>query len=427
MKNIKNKRLELLKELKSSIRGSAIHMPVGVDIAKDSHVAFMGQSNGHTLLKTFSFPNNIVGFEKFINKVETVKEKNGLEKVVIGLEPTANYHKPLGEFLINRSYETVLVSNIAVKKNRGLIDGRWDKNDKKDAANIADLISQGKCLYYEDPVQIHLEVRNLLSYKRKLKKQLHSVQMRIKGHLVTQFFPELDKYFNLIKEECFAIVKHCFDPKQIAQLSYNEFFKLVTKRPKSIKQKQRLMSVWEEAKTSIGCHFTQATEFEATTLVNSYNTLKKTISEADKKIEQLCKQLPEYKYLISIPGFGPIISGMTIGAIGDPFRFNSGKQVLKLAGYDLSASISGKNSKYAIKCISKKGKSEFRYALFQAAKIASSSRCILYPYLLDKIKNREKEKGIKTKIRVKLAAKLLIIAWTLMKEKKLFDINQFYV
>ncbi len=46
----------------------------------------------------------------------------------------------------------------AVKKNRSLLDGRWDKNDKKDSANVADLISQGKGLFYEHPSQ---EVRDL--------------------------------------------------------------------------------------------------------------------------------------------------------------------------------------------------------------------------------------------------------------------------
>jgi len=33
----------------------------------------------------------------------------------------------------------------------------------------------------------------------------------------------------------------------------------------------------------------------------------------------------------------------------------------------------------------------------------------------------EREKGIKTKMRVKLAAKMLVIAWTLMKKREPFD------
>jgi hypothetical protein len=71
--------------------------------------------------------------------------------VTFGIEPAANYHKPLAEFLINKKHDLVLVSGVAVKRNRELLDGRWDKNDMKDSANVADLISQGKCLFYEHP------------------------------------------------------------------------------------------------------------------------------------------------------------------------------------------------------------------------------------------------------------------------------------
>jgi len=42
-------------------------------------------------------------------------------------------------------------------------------------------------------------------------------------------------------------------------------------------------------------------------------------------------------------------------------------------------------------------------------------------YFTDKLRGREKEKGIKTKMRVKLAAKMLIISWTLMKKREPFD------
>jgi hypothetical protein len=43
------------------------------------------------------------------------------------------------------------------------------------------------------------------------------------------------------------------------------------------------------------------------------------------------------------------------------------------------------------------------------------------PGVPNKLKGREREKGIAMKMRVKLAAKLLVIAWTLMKKKEKFD------
>jgi transposase len=53
-----------------------------------------------------------------------------------------------------------------------------------------------------------------------------------------------------------------------------------------------------------------------------------------------------------------------LGALGNPFRFQNRKQVLKMAGLDLSADRSGKTSDTANPVISKKGKADLRYALY---------------------------------------------------------------
>jgi transposase len=70
--------------------------------------------------------------------------------------------------------------------------------------------------------------------------------------------------------------------------------------------------------------------------------------------------------------------------------------------------------------ISKRGKADLRYGLYQAALIASQRNPFMR-YLTGKLEGRQREKGIGTKMRVKLAAKMLVIAWTLMKKKEVFD------
>jgi len=42
-------------------------------------------------------------------------------------------------------------------------------------------------------------------------------------------------------------------------------------------------------------------------------------------------------------------------------------------------------------------------------------------YFARMLQGRERERGIRTKMRVKLAAKLLVIAWTLMKRGESFN------
>ena len=137
-------RLEDFRQLRDEIRGSEKHLIVGIDVAKDKHNAFFGTATGKALLKRLVFDNTMEGFQRLLTYVEAVKAKHGVNKEVFGLEPTANYHKPLGEYLIRSGLRVVLVSGLAVKRNRELLDGRWDKHDTKDSANVADLISQGK-------------------------------------------------------------------------------------------------------------------------------------------------------------------------------------------------------------------------------------------------------------------------------------------
>jgi len=207
----------------------------------------------------------------------------------------------------------------------------------------------------------------------------------------------------------------------IAGLEYDEFVHLVAPRIRSMGQQKRLKAIWEMAADSIGCEVGQALDFEAKLMVEYLQQVRESISAIDDRIEEICLGFPEYRYLLSIPGFGPDVSSKVLGAIGNPFRFNNGKQVLKLTGYDLSASRSGKTSDTAVPVISKRGKAYLRYALYQAAFIASTRNRHFIIYYTNKLRGREREKGIKTKMRVKLAAKMLIIAWTLMKKKELFD------
>jgi transposase len=172
---------------------------------------------------------------------------------------------------------------------------------------------------------------------------------------------------------------------------------------------------------SIGCEVGSAVEFEARVMVEGLRQIREALQATEEKIEEICGQIPEYEFLLSIPGFGPDVSSKVLGAIGDPFRFQNGRQVVKMAGLDLNAERTGKTSESAIPVISKKGKADLRYALYQAALIASTKNRDFMVYYTHKLRGREREPGIQTKMRVKLAAKLLIIAWTLMKKKERFD------
>jgi transposase len=413
-------RLEEFRQFRKEIRGSTECLVVGIDVAKDKHHAFFGTATGKTLLRRLVFENNLEGFGRLLGQAEALRVQEGLAKVVFGMEPTGNYHKPLGEHLIRSGHLVVLVSGVAAHENRKTLDGRWDTNDPRDAANVADLVSQGKCLFYEFPVGVLQDLRNLLSLKRRLKREEHGYRVRIRNHLVAKYFPELDRYYEQSETTALAIVRWCLNPSEIAGLEYGEFVQRVSSVRRRSSQENRLQTIWKMATDSVGCEAGPTVEFEAQVMVEGLKQIRQRIEEVQEKVREICARFPEYEFLLSIPGFGPDVSAKVLGAIGDPFRFQNGRQVLKMAGLDLSAERSGKGSERVVPVISKKGKADLRYALYQAALIASIRDRDFMVYFTNQLSGREREPGIKTKMRVKLAAKLLIIAWTLMKKKEPF-------
>ncbi len=356
-----------------------------------------------------------------LTTADAIKSQNGLSKIVYGLEPTGNYHKPLARHSIRCDCNVVMVTGQAVKNNRHLLNGRWDKNDMKNAANIADLVSRGRCLYYDCPSPSIIEIRSLLSLRRRLKREEHGLRMRIRNNLLAQYFPELDRFYNACESEALSIVQYLLYPDTIAAMEFGEFFHLVTRTRRGTAQTLRLRKIHGLAVESVGCPLGPAGEYESDLLVEKLNQVRQQIKKTDDLIKDFCLEFSEYSYLLTIPGFGPYISARVLASIGDPFRFENRKQLIKMSGYDLCANRSGKKSNKAIPVISKKGNGELRYALYQAAMVASARVDLFRTYFTKLLRGRERERGIKTKMCVKLAAKMLVIAWTLMKKREPFD------
>ena len=245
--------------------------------------------------------------------------------------------------------------------------------------------------------------------------------MRIRNTVLAKYFPELDKYFDTGRGEILSIVKWCPNPAKIADMPFDRFFRMVTKRERGIAQKLRLRKIHQSAGESIGCPMGEAAEFEAKLLVDKLDQVRQDIGEVEKRIKEIGEGFAEYRYLLTIPGYGPYVSSVVLSAIADPFRFDNASQVIKLSGYDLCADRSGKSSDKAVPVISKRGSGELRYALYQAAQVASVKNRYFKAYFTGLLQGRQRERGIHTKMRVKLAAKMLVIAWAMMKRKEAFD------
>ncbi|BBO91766.1 IS110 family transposase [Desulfosarcina ovata] len=71
-------RFEMFCKLRSQIRGSENQLIVGIDIAKDKHHAFFGTDRGKSLWRRLIFTNDLIGFERLMEQVETLMSQHNI-------------------------------------------------------------------------------------------------------------------------------------------------------------------------------------------------------------------------------------------------------------------------------------------------------------------------------------------------------------
>lgn len=129
---------------------------------------------------------------------------------------------------------------------------------------------------------------------------------------------------------------------------------------------KRAMTLWETAKRSIGLKKgTTAAEFEMKMMLEDYDYKMTQLNSIMEEIESLCKKIPESEQLLAIKGIGLITVAGFLAEVGDVRRFDSPRQIQKLAGLSLRENSSGKHKGQTT--ISKRGRSKLRAVLFNAA------------------------------------------------------------
>ena len=73
-----------------------------------------------------------------------ISERHALGRpVLVGLEPTGHYHRPLAWRLVQAGFDVRLISSVALARTREALHNSWDKNDPKDAQVIRHMLRIG--------------------------------------------------------------------------------------------------------------------------------------------------------------------------------------------------------------------------------------------------------------------------------------------
>ena len=412
-------RIEQFRQLKKEITKNNGFLLCGLDIGKNYNACSIIDLGRDVLKEPFKFANNQKGFEKLIHHAENTKLRKNKEKTIFGLEPTGIYHKPLASYLIAKGYDVCLISTLAAKKNRIASTARWRKTDPQDAKNVADLMAQGKILFYREDM---LDIEQIRIYSKRhlaLAKKRRSIKAQFRNNIFAEFFPEIDGFLkDIFSKQSLGILKKYPTAWHMRKVSFECFYRKVLYGKETALKRKQLERIYQLAQDSIGRPGNQAIKDIVRSLLNELTYVDKELTEIDKKLSKTCEGREEYHILQTIPGFGPIFSGLFIGAIGELKNYGYWKPLVRLAGLDLEYSESGNFSSEAT--ISKKGKSLLRYVLCGVTLQVLRYENFAAPYR-EKLLKKGYSKVNERKLKVKFAVKLLRIAWTLIQKQECFD------
>lgn len=338
---------------------------VGVDISSETHYARAFDWRGLELSKVCKFESACYGFENFSEWLAELCKTNQKDNIIIGAEPTGHYWFTLAEYLKEHNIKFVFVNPMHVKRTKEFDDNHPSKNDRKDPKVIAKLVIEGRYLIPYIPEDIYAELRVMNESRMRINKELVALKNRVKRWFAI-YFPEYKNVFGSWEcDSSIEVLKNIPLPADAVNMgadAINQLWRAKKIRAVGIKRARLLI---EEAEKSVGVkQGTNAARNEISMLVEDFLKKKEQEQRVIEILETLCIQVPNADKLLNIKGIGILTVASFFGEVGDIRRFESPKQIQKLAGLAITECSSGKQKGQS--CISRRGRKLLRYTLFQA-------------------------------------------------------------
>lgn len=387
---------------------------LGIDIAKNTHVASLIDEKGKNIFKGFSFSNTSDGGKSLL---EIIKKHADFSDVTIGMEATGHYWLSVYSFLYDYDFYSIHVINpIQTDGWRKGTEIRKRKNDIIDSVLIADLIRYG------DFVETTLSNEDLFSLRNICRMRNYLVQSAgdLKRKIICvldQVFPEYQSIFsNTFGTTSKQLLLDFSSPSDFEELSVDTLTETLETLSRKKIGKNTAQKLIDSAKNSFGVTFSKESfTFQLNLLIEQVKFIEDQIKECETKIKELMEKIDSP--ITTIPGIGSVLGAIIISEFGDISRFDKPSKLVAFAGIDATVSQSGE-FEGTHNVMSKRGSPYLRKALFQAALVASNTDPVLKDYYQ---KKRAEGKHHKTCIGA-VARKLCNIIYAVLKNNKPYEV-----
>lgn len=400
---------------------------LGTDLGQDRNITVVLNGQAQQLDR-FGFPHNRTGYDYLYRQIDRLKEDYGEVEVLVGMEPTNYFWKLLAADMEEHQIPYRLVNSYTVKKHREGDNLDTSKDDPRDAFTVGDLLRTGKFTQSQLLHGAYAELRNYSSLYHRLQLDLGR-QKSLIYVAAKQLFPELEKVFkDFTGKTARAMLKHHGTAAAIREMDREEFISAV----RSDFQGKRL---WVSklarahalAKTSVGLkEGINSLQHMLTAHISTWEALNTQYREVKKAMTEIFSNLPESRYILSVPPLGAISGALILGEIGNPEDYTHIKQWTKLAGSHPAPDFSGQKQSGRTpmsgtrSCVHSKGRTRLRTIIYYVVlRLIQTDELFIRKYKY--LQQREKNPLTKMEAIGALMNKLLRILWSLIKNKTLYD------
>lgn len=392
---------------------------IGIDVAKNLHVAAADTAGVARTPKPLPFKNTRSGFESLETWMQQLQARSGATRLVVALEPTGHYGKPLVEWLTSKGHEVRLASPLHTKRAKELLDGSPRKTDAKDAAVIADLARDGKTrpwVVLSEPFQA---LRYLVTLRHRL------VEQRAAGfnqlhRVMDLLFPELLSLFRDFRSKTLrALLRLAPTPRNIVALGSERIAELFKHCGRGRVASSKALAVHEAARTSVGVQSGHsALCFELGMLLDQVDALDTQISQVEAQMAASLREVEYAEHLLAIPEVGAVTAAILCGELGDLKNYAHPEQVLKMAGLSLHEQSSGQLK--GRDHLTKRGRPRLRQAIHLVVLRMVKQGKALHAWF-----SAHKEKKAGASLLVVAARKLLRAIFVSVKKEVPFQLERF--
>ena len=386
----------------------------GVDVAKADHVIGAVDDRGEEQGKRMPFKNSAAGFERCEAWLEGVAEGPG--DALVGMEATGHYWMALYAFLVSKGYQVAVIDPVQVRAVRKLKGLDKVKNDRVDAALIAETLRIGQY----DPTRLATDevqsLRSLTRYRQALKSELAEVKTQCTC-LLDSYFPEFSEAFpDMFGAAARAVLSKSPLPSELARRRVDSLQRDMSEAARGSRRVDgRAAELKALAKRSVGVRLGEsAASMQVRALVRQMDFLDAECARFDALIRELLDRVEPL--VLTIPGVSYATGAQIVAEIGDIGRFRNAPALVSYAGLNSSVSQSGKFDSGGGP-ITKHGSPYLRRALWLAA-----NRARQYDPTLRAFYERKRAEGKCHRVAVTaVARKLCHIVFAVMRDQAPYD------